>query len=246
MGEKMRLDRLLAECGEGTRSEVKTYIKKGRVSVNGKAVKDSGMKIDLENDVVLIGGHQVKYEKFRYFMLNKPQGCVSATRDGLSATVLDLLDGEITRDLFPVGRLDKDTEGFLLITNDGQLGHELLSPRRHVDKKYIACVSKPLEPEQMSAFEDGVDIGDEKMTMPAKIRRISDETAAKQDGIRAVYEVTLQEGRYHQVKRMFEAFGSKVEYLKRISMGRVILDETLAPGQYRRLTEDEVEALRRG
>lgn len=246
MGEKMRLDRLLAECGEGTRSEVKAYIKKGRVTVNGKAVKDNGLKIDLENDEVWISGHQVKYEKFRYFMLNKPQGCVSATKDGLSATVLDLLDGEITRDLFPVGRLDKDTEGFLLITNDGQLGHELLSPRKHIDKKYIACVSKPLESEQMSAFEDGVDIGDEKLTMPAKIRRISDETAAKPDGIGAVYEVILQEGRYHQVKRMFEAFGSKVEYLKRISMGQVVLDETLAPGQYRRLTADEVEALRRG
>lgn len=257
MGEKMRLDRLLSECGLGTRSEVKTYIKKGRVTVNGAAVKDNGLKVDLSDDVVMLNGRQVVYEKFRYFMLNKPQGCVSATRDGLSATVLDLLDGEITRDLFPVGRLDKDTEGFLLITNDGQLGHELLSPRKHVDKRYIACVSKPLSPEQLAEFESGVDIGDDKPTMPAKVRTVSGDEAelyaetavaaglAAED-FQAIYEVTLQEGRYHQVKRMFEAFGSKVEYLKRISMGEVVLDDSLEPGEYRRLTEEEVEALRRG
>ena len=172
MAEKMRLDRLLSECGLGTRSEVKTYIKKGRVTVNGAAVKDNGLKVDLSDDVVTLNGRQVVYEKFRYFMLNKPQGCVSATRDGLSATVLDLLEGEITRDLFPVGRLDKDTEGFLLITNDGRLGHELLSPRKHVDKHYIACVSKPLSPDQLAEFREGVDIGDEKPTMSAGIRLI--------------------------------------------------------------------------
>lgn len=266
MGEKMRLDRLLAECGEGTRSEVKTYIKKGHVSVNGTVVKDNGLKIDLAEDEVIFGGHRVVYEKFRYFMLNKPQGCVSATRDGLSATVLDLLNGEITRDLFPVGRLDKDTEGFLLITNDGQLGHELLSPRKHVDKCYIACVTKALEPAQIEKFRQGVDVGDDKLTMPAGIELVEGADAVRYEeaadaagvvrcsefveaedraGFQAMYKVTLQEGRYHQVKRMFEAFGSKVVYLKRISMGDVCLDESLAPGEYRRLTEDEVEALRR-
>ena len=268
MGEKMRLDRLLAECGEGTRSEVKTYIKKGRVSVNGAVVKDNGLKVDLAEDEVIFGGHRVVYEKFRYFMLNKPQGCVSATRDGLSATVLDLLNGEITRDLFPVGRLDKDTEGFLLITNDGQLGHELLSPRKHVDKCYIACVTKALEPAQIEKFRQGVDVGDDKLTMPAGIELVTGAAATPYEvaaaaagiircsgatekygesmaGFQETYKVTLQEGRYHQVKRMFEAFGSKVVYLKRISMGDVCLDESLAPGEYRRLTEDEVEALRR-
>lgn len=236
MGDKMRLDKYLAESGQGTRSEVKQLVKKGHVSVNGITARDSGMKVDSDKDAVKVNGRSVIYEKFRYFMLNKPQGCVSATRDGLSATVLDLLEGEITRDLFPVGRLDKDTEGFLLITNDGQLGHELLSPRKHVDKKYVAHVSKPLTTEQLIAFAKGVDIGDEKPTMPAKIRPLDEEN---------VYEVVLQEGRYHQVKRMFEAFGSKVTYLKRVSMGPVTLDESLEPGQYRKLTAEEVEALRR-
>lgn len=236
MGDKMRLDKYLAESGQGTRSEVKQLVKKGHVSVNGITARDSGMKVDSDKDAVKVNGRSVIYEKFRYFMLNKPQGCVSATRDGLSATVLDLLEGEITRELFPVGRLDKDTEGFLLITNDGQLGHELLSPRKHVDKKYVAHVSKPLTTEQLIAFAEGVDIGDEKPTMPAKIRPLDEEN---------VYEVVLQEGRYHQVKRMFEAFGSKVTYLKRVSMGPVTLDESLEPGQYRKLTAEEVEALRR-
>ena len=258
MAEKMRLDRLLSECGLGTRSEVKTYIKKGRVTVNGAAVKDNGLKVDLSDDVVTLNGRQVVYEKFRYFMLNKPQGCVSATRDGLSSTVLDLLEGEITRDLFPVGRLDKDTEGFLLITNDGRLGHELLSPRKHVDKHYIACVSKPLTPDQLAEFREGVDIGDEEPTMSAGIRLIesgsevelytemAEVAGISAEDFQAIYEVTLQEGRYHQVKRMFEVFGSKVEYLKRISMGEVVLDDSLEPGEYRKLTEEEVEALRRG
>ena len=236
MGDKMRLDKYLAESGQGTRSEVKQLIKKGHVSVNGVTARDSGMKVDSGEDAIKVNGRSVIYEKFRYFMLNKPQGCVSATRDGLSATVLDLLEGEITRNLFPVGRLDKDTEGFLLITNDGQLGHELLSPRKHVDKKYVAHVSKSLTTEQLIAFAEGVDIGDEKPTMPAKIRPLDEEK---------VYEVVLQEGRYHQVKRMFEAFGSKVTYLKRVSMGPVTLDESLEPGQYRRLTAEEVESLRR-
>lgn len=235
MSEKIRLDKYLGECGEGTRSEIKSFVKKGLVTVNGQVVKDSGQKVDTKADIIALNGRKIVYEKFRYFMLNKPQGCVSATRDGLSKTVIEFLEGEVTRDLFPVGRLDKDTEGFLLITNDGQLGHELLSPKKHVDKKYIAHVSKPLSQDEMKHFASGVDIGDEKPTMPAEIALIDDN----------VYEVVLQEGRYHQVKRMFEAFGSTVEYLKRISMGDVQLDNELSPGEYRRLTEDEVELLRR-
>lgn len=235
MAKMMRLDRFLTECGAGTRSEVKNYIKKGRVSVDGKSAKDNGMKLDADTAVVMFDGVALSYEEFRYFMLNKPQGVVSATRDGLSDTVIDLLAGEITKGLFPVGRLDKDTEGFLLITNDGQLGHELLSPKKHVDKKYIARVDHELSEDEMKIFAEGVDIGDEKLTMPAEICRIEE----------LVYEVVLREGRYHQVKRMFEAFGSTVMHLKRVSMGAVQLDESLAPGEYRRLTEEEVEALRR-
>lgn len=239
MGEKFRLDRFLGECGQGTRSEIKGYIKKGRVTVNGVVAKDNGMKVDTDTDIVCFNGEEIVYEKFRYFMLNKPQGVVSATRDGISKTVLELLSGEITEGLFPVGRLDKDTEGFLLITNDGQLGHELLSPKKHVDKKYLATVDAPLTEEEMRIFAEGVDIGDEKKTMPAEIRTVLEDWDV------TVYEVILREGRYHQVKRMFEAFGSTVTYLKRVSMGGVELDPQLQPGEYRRLTDEELATLKR-
>ena len=270
----MRLDKLLAEAGEGTRSEVKILIKKGKVTVNGAVAKDSGMKVDPAFDLVAIGGRTITYEKFRYFMLNKPAGCVSATRDGLSATVIELLDGENPKGLFPVGRLDKDTEGLLLITNDGQLGHDLTSPKKHVDKKYIAFVSRALSAAELQQFAAGVDIGDEQPTLPAEIEAVEcsaletlpaeicelesgdealewcsalpDWCAAHSDqcSARAAYLVTLREGRYHQVKRMFEAFDSKVLYLKRISMGALELDPDLAPGEYRRLRPDEIELLR--
>ena len=239
MGEKMRLDKLLCDCGAGTRSEVKTYIKKKRVTVNGEPSRDPGMKVDPSEDVVKLDGREVSYERFRYFMLNKPAGCVSATRDGLSSTVIDLLEGEIIKGLFPVGRLDKDTEGFLLITNDGQLGHNLLSPKKHVDKTYIAVVDKALSDSEMDEFAGGIDIGDEEPTMPAAISFFG-ETG---DG-QSVFEVILHEGRYHQVKRMFEHFGSHVTYLKRTAMGGVELDENLEPGEYRRLTEAELEELK--
>lgn len=235
----MRLDRFLAECGVGTRSEVRNIIKKNRVSVNGIPTKAIGLKVDVSNDEVCLDGAPLTYEEFRYFMLNKPAGCVSATRDGLSKTVLDLLEGEITRDLFPVGRLDKDTEGFLLITNDGQLGHRLLSPKKHVDKTYLVITDKSLTEEQMDQFRKGVDIGDEDITMPAEIAFWGETERGEY-----VFEVILREGRFHQVKRMFEAFGSKVVYLKRTAMGAVELDEGLEPGEYRRLSIQEVEMLR--
>lgn len=238
MGEKMRLDRFLAECGTGTRSEVKGYIKKNRVTVNGATVKDNGMKVDTSDDEICFDGQPLLYEKFRYYMLNKPHGCVSATRDGLSATVIDMLDGENIRDLFPVGRLDKDTEGFLLITNDGQLAHRLLSPKKHVDKTYIAVTDKSLSDDDMEAFRKGVDIGDDEPTMPAEI-----EFWGETDDNRYVFEVVLREGRFHQVKRMFEAFGSTVTYLKRTSMGAVELDDSLEPGEFRRLFPEEVKLL---
>lgn len=236
----MRLDRFLAECGVGTRSEVRNIIKKNRVTVNGEQAKEIGLKVDAENDQVTLDGQLLGFEKFRYFMLNKPAGCVSATRDGLSKTVLDLLDGEVTRNLFPVGRLDKDTEGFLLITNDGKLGHRLLSPKKHVDKTYLAITDKTLTDDEMEVFRTGVDIGDEKPTMPAEIQ-----FWGETDNGEYVFEVVLREGRFHQVKRMFEAFGSHVTYLKRTAMGCVELDEELEPGEYRRLTEAEVLALQK-
>ena len=235
VADTMRLDKFLAECGIGTRSEVKSIIKKGRVTVNGVPVNDGGYKVRTGGtDVVMLDGRKLEYEQFRYYMLNKPQGCVSATRDGLSTTVLEYLDGERTDDLFPVGRLDKDTVGFLLLTNDGQLGHELTSPKKHVDKTYLALVDKELSGEDMEVFSKGLDIGDDKPTLPAVI---------KPAGVYR-YEVVLREGRFHQVKRMFEALGSTVLHLERTAIGRIALDPKLAPGEWRRLTAEEVETLK--
>lgn len=239
MGEKMRLDRFLAECGTGTRSEVKVYIKKNKVAVNGIVAKSGSIKVDVEDDTVTYEGQELSYEKFKYIMLNKPAGCVSATRDGISQTVLDLLEGEVTKGLFPVGRLDKDTEGFLLVTNDGQLGHNLLSPKKHVDKTYLAVVDNPLTDDDMQRFRDGLDIGDEDVTMPAEI-----EFWGETENGEYVFEVILREGRFHQVKRMFEALGSHVTYLKRTAMGAVELDDGLEPGEFRRLTAEELKILK--
>lgn len=235
----MRLDKFLSSSGGGSRSEVKIILKKGRVSVNGTIVKDPAYNLDVNADTVLLDNVRVNYEEFRYYMFNKPAGCVSATKDGLSETVIDYFKGEITKDLFPVGRLDKDTEGLLLITNDGKLAHNLLSPKRHVDKTYLAYVDKKLTKEETDAFSAGIDIGDDKPTLPARITMSSD----NEEGA-YLYEVVIHEGRYHQVKRMFEAFGSRVVNLKRISMGTLILDSKLKPGEYRRLTRDEVDKLK--
>ena len=250
----MRLDRYLAECGCGTRSEVKNLIKKGRVSVNEAVITDNSVKVETDTDAVKIDGTAVGYEQFRYYMLNKPAGCISATNDGLSSTVLDILADDNTRDLFPVGRLDKDTEGLLLITNDGQLAHRLLSPKKHVDKTYVAAVSVALGEEELERFAQGLDIGDDKPTLPAEIRKVTDhedliperfgaDDGDEPEGYEAVYEVIIREGRYHQIKRMFEALGSRVVYLKRTAMGALSLDGGLEPGEYRRLTEDEIAAI---
>ena len=231
--EILRLDKYLADCGAGTRSEVKQYIKKGRVKVNGIAVSDPGAKIDSETDNVTFDGTRMNREIFRYYILNKPAGCVSATKDNLSDTVVELLKGEDVRGLFPVGRLDKDTEGLLLITNDGQLAHSLLSPKKHVDKTYEAIVDKRLSDTELTRFASGVDIGDDKPTLPAGIREIGPGQDEYAD------EVIIHEGRFHQVKRMFEAFGGHVIYLKRIKMGSLILPAQLKSGQYIRLTKEE-------
>lgn len=238
----MRLDQYLVKSGICSRSEAKKIIKKGRVCVNGEVATTSALHVDEKEDEVSLDNNRVEYEEFRYFMLNKPAGCVSATKDGLSQTVIDLLQGENTLDLFPVGRLDKDTEGLLLITNDGKLAHELLSPSHHVGKEYVAVVDGKLSEEEMQKFEEGLDIGDDKITMPAKIAEMDETEVDIKECY--VYQVEIHEGRFHQIKRMFEAVGKHVVFLKRISMGTLLLDDNLKVGDYRRLTDEEVSKLK--
>lgn len=230
----IRLDKFLCDMGVGTRSEVKNFIKKGQVTIDGKVVKQADLKLDETNTTVYFQGRPYSYVKYGYFMLNKPAGVVSATKDNVSDTVLKLLGNPGIKNLFPVGRLDKDTEGLLLISNDGVLAHELLSPKKHVDKTYYVKLDKALSMEAMERLEQGVDIGDDKPTLPAKIVMIDE----------LQYQLTIHEGRFHQVKRMMEAVGSQVTYLKRLSMGPLILDASLKPGEFRPLTQEEVEALK--
>ena len=233
----MRLDKFLSEMGVGTRSEVQAYLKKGQVTLNGEIVKKPEVKIDENNDKVCYLGQVLSYEAVQYFLLNKPAGCVTATRDHLSDTVMSFLPENRRDDLFPVGRLDKDTEGLLLITNDGQLAHELLSPRKHVDKTYFAVIDGEVREEHKQLFQDGLNIGDEDLTLPAKLNILK-------SGETSEIELTIHEGRFHQVKRMFEAIGTKVTYLKRISMGPLTLGN-LQPGEVRVLTDEELDALRK-
>jgi 16S rRNA pseudouridine516 synthase len=234
--EKMRLDKLLANAGVGTRSEVKQMIRKGRIVINGQVVKKPETKADPDSDEILADGKVVSYQKYVYYMLHKPAGCVTATKDNFQKTVLDLLDVPEKEKLFPVGRLDKDTEGLLLLTNDGALAHELLSPAKHIKKTYLATVKGTLLPEHMEAFRKGLDIGDEKITLPAELEILS-------SGETSQAKVTIREGRFHQVKRMFAAVGCEVTYLKRLSMGSLTLDEKLEKGAFRPLTSTEIEAL---
>ena len=229
----MRLDKFLSNMNIASRSQVKGILKAGRVRVNSNVETKGVAKIDPEHDCIEFDGVRVFYELYRYFMLYKPAGCVSATKDTLSDTVLDILKEENTDGLFPVGRLDKDTEGLLLITNDGKLAHELLSPAKHVDKKYYVTLDKAIDDESISKIEGGIDIGDDKPCLPCEIEKIEDDKVF----------ITIREGRFHQVKRMFAAVGFTVTYLKRISMGAVTLDENLQPGEYRRLTDEEIKSL---
>ena len=232
---RIRLDKYLANTLGESRSKVKEMIKAGRVKVNGITSSSGEDKIDSDADKVELDSVSVVFEKYRYYMFNKPAGCVSATRDKLSDTVLDFLKAENTRDLFPVGRLDKDSEGLLLITNDGALSHELLSPNSHVDKVYFVKLDKDLKEDDRVKIEDCIDIGDDKPCLRAKVE-ISGEKEAY---------ITITEGRFHQVKRMFAAVGYEVLYLKRISMGPLKLDDNLEPGEYRKLSEEEIEVLRK-
>lgn len=233
---RIRLDKYLADMGCGTRSQVKREIAGGSVMVNGVPARRPEDKIDTEKDSVVFRGSPVGYVEYEYFMLNKPAGVVSATEDRKERTVLDLIDARQRKDLFPVGRLDKDTEGLLLITNDGEMAHRLLSPKKHVDKVYYARVAGRITEEHVKLFAEGVDIGDEKPTLPAELTVLS-------SGEISEIELVIREGRFHQVKRMFQAAGGEVIYLKRLRMGSLVLDGELEPGEYRKLTEEEVRAL---
>ncbi len=237
-----RLDKYLADMGCGTRSEVKNYIRKGRVLVNDEVVKASDVKIDTECDTVVFDGQQLGYVEYEYYMLNKPQGVLSATEDRKQKTVIDLIETRNRKDLFPVGRLDKDTEGLLLITNNGQLAHNLLSPKKHVDKVYYAEIDSVVSEELIEKFAEGVVLEDEFKCMPAKLEILTSGEFVNSEGLSRIH-LTIREGKFHQVKRMFEAFGMKVIYLKRLSMGSLVLDDTLACGEYRELTTQEIEDL---
>ncbi|CAG5088402.1 16S pseudouridylate synthase [Thermobacillus xylanilyticus] len=242
MARGMRLDKLLAHAGCGTRSEIKRAVRLGRVEVNGAPARDPGMTVDPEGDAVSLDGKPVRYREYVYFMLNKPPGVISATEDAREKTVIDLLQAEDrVRNPFPVGRLDKDTEGLLLLTNDGRLAHELLSPRKHVDKVYEAVVAGAVGEADVRAFEAGVTLDDGYRTMPALLAVT--EVRESEDGPLSQVSVTIREGKFHQVKRMFEAVGKRVVRLRRIAMGPLRLDPSLPPGMYRELTEEEMEAL---
>lgn len=256
----MRLDHYLSAVGIGTRSEVKKIISKGRVTVDGAVCKDAGFQVNADGSEVCCDGKKLRYREFVYFLLNKPQGIISASKADLrnpsERCVVDLIAEEQHRKLFPVGRLDKDTEGLLLITDDGKLAHNLLSPAKHVDKIYYAELGLPLSEEDRKRIEAGIDIGDETPTLPAVIERVLfTDAAGAADGtgtfceggsratdLNRVY-ITIREGRFHQIKRMFEAVGNEVTFLKRISMGSLRLDPGLAPGEYRELTTEELQSL---
>ena len=225
----IRIDKYLCDMSIGSRSEIKEYIRKKLITVDGVVVTDPGMKIS-EDSAVTFKGEPLQYKQFRYYMLNKPQGVVSATKDNIDTTVMDLLKDVNTRDMFPVGRLDKDTEGLLIITNDGELSHRLLSPRSHVDKCYLVQLMHSITADDIKSLSKGVDIGDDTLTLPAKVEAIAADR---------IY-LTITEGRYHQVKRMLEAVGNKVVFLKRVSFGPLELDSDLAPGQYRELDDSEI------
>lgn len=228
----MRLDRYLSECLARTRKEVKELIKSGRITVDGEIVRQSDFKLTVSS-LVKLEEEEISDTKFHYYMLHKPAGVLSATKDLKGETVLDLLKDVCTKNLFPVGRLDKDTEGLLLITDDGRVAHELLSPKKHVDKQYFVRVKGCITEKIKEQFELGLQISKEFICMPALLSILSETEAL----------LTIREGKFHQVKRMFLAVGMEVVYLKRLSMGSLYLDETLKPGEFRCLTKNEIEQL---
>lgn len=226
----MRLDKFLCDTAGLTRTEAKNAVKKGQIAVNGQVQKAADFKVKENTDTVTFQGKPLSYAAFHYYMLHKPAGVITATEDKKESTVMDILREEKVKNLFPVGRLDKDTEGLLLITDDGELAHNLLSPKKHVDKEYLVKVRDSISEEDCRKLSEGVDIGDEKPTALAKVERVAEKEIL----------LTIREGRFHQVKRMLQAVGNEVLYLKRLSMGRLRLPEDLEKGAYRPLSEEEI------
>ena len=235
-----RLDKFLVEMSVASRSTIKDMAKKGRIAVNGNIVKATDLKIDENVDAVSVDGQVIAFSDTEYFMLNKPAGVITATLDKKAKTVLDLIDERTRNDLFPVGRLDKDTEGLLLITNDGDLAHRLLAPKKHVDKVYYADIDGIVTAEHVRRFAEGLTLLDGTPVMPGELTVLETDMNAATSKI----QLTIHEGKFHQVKRMFEAVGCSVTYLKRLSMGPLMLDESLKPGEYRRLTDEEINMLK--
>ena len=235
----MRLDKFLVACAVGSRTEVKNLLKAGRVTVNGKKEKSAKLQINEEKDEIRFDGQKLEYEKFVYYMMNKPQGVISATEDSKHRTVLDLLDGLARiKEVFPVGRLDIDTHGLLLLTNDGQLAHALLSPKRHVDKTYLAQIKGIMTQEDVETFAKGIPLKD-FTCQPAKLEILSVDSDKDESQVR----VTIAEGKFHQVKRMVSYCGKEVVELQRLTMGTLILDENLKRGEWRRVSQEELELL---
>ena len=234
---RQRLDKLIASQGAYSRSEVKALVKARRVLVNGSAVSDSGFKADPDTDEIVVDGKKFGYSEFVYIMLNKPKGVVSASNSPKDKTVIDLLPDDMRRSgLFPAGRLDKDTTGFVLITDDGDFAHEILSPKNHVEKTYIAVLDRPVSKEKQAEFEKGVVLADGYECLPAKIRELSD------DGL--TVEIKLKEGKYHQIKRMAAACDSHVNELERVAMGALELDRSLEQGECRYLSPEELALIK--
>ncbi|HEY4578810.1 MAG TPA: pseudouridine synthase [Savagea sp.] len=230
----MRLDKLLAHMGYGTRKEVKQLLKSGAVMWNGEVIKSANQKVNPEEDSITVYGERVEYKEFLYLMTNKPADVISATWDKMDQTVIDLLIEEDRHfEPFPVGRLDKDTEGLLLLTNDGKLAHQLLTPKNNIAKTYMAKVKHPIDEEDVKRFAEGIQL-EEFMTKPAVLERTVDDL---------IIRVTITEGKFHQVKRMVHAIDNEVLHLQRVSMGSLKLDESLALGEYRELTDEELSSL---
>lgn len=238
MGKKERLDKVLSNMGYGSRKDVEKIIREGRVEVNGHVINRKNFKVDPYGDTITLDGMEIIYREYIYIMMNKPRGIVSSTDDPINRTVLDIIDEEyIIFNPFPAGRLDKDTEGLLLLTNDGKLAHELLSPKKGVEKTYYVEVHGFVEEKHKIYFQQGIILDDGYRTLPATLEILESNRYSR-------VKLSIKEGKYHQVKRMFESLNMKVVYLKRLSIGPLILDESLKPGEYRELTEEEILLLK--
>ncbi|SDB09509.1 16S rRNA pseudouridine516 synthase [Eubacterium oxidoreducens] len=236
--KQIRIDKYLSTMEVGSRSEIKKIIQKKRVSINGISINDAGLKVTPGIDEVLLDGKLIAYKRFRYYLFHKPAGCVSANSDAMHKTIMDYMKDAPGRDLFAVGRLDLDTEGLLIITNDGDFTHSLLSPNKHVEKEYYALIDGSVSERDVNAFKAGIDIGEKKICKSAGLKILESSDTSK-------VLITITEGRFHQVKRMVHAIGREVIYLKRLKMGRYELDETLLPGEYREFTKEELEDVER-